>query len=350
MAESIERILEELKPKIDAAIEKAIPRKFEGSKLNSIAGKPTYAYDSESITNSISKPIWDLLDRGGKRWRPGLMILTIEALGKKPDKYFQFAALAEIVHNGTLLVDDVEDDSLERRGKPCVHKIYGVDIAVNAGNAMYFLPLKTIMQSSLPEKTKSDLFNIYAQEMINVSIGQGMDIYWHKGLKQNVSEKEYLQMCAYKTGCLARLAAESGAVLAGAKPKQQAALRDFAEAIGVAFQIQDDVLNLTASEEYGKEIGGDVSEGKITLIAIHSLKHSPNAKRLREIISMHTKDPKLLREAISIMKSSGSIEYAQAFARKLVERAWSALDKSISDNSGKKKLKAFADYLIERSR
>jgi len=353
----IEKILLQYKPLIDKAIAKSIPREFKGKALERIAGKPAYAYDEHSITKSIAEPIWDLLDRGGKRLRPALTLITIEALGKNPFKFIDFATIPEIVHSGTLLCDDVEDNSDFRRGKPCIHKIYGEDVAINAGNAMYFLPLKVIMQSKLPDKTKNALYEAYAQEMVNVSLGQGMDIYWHRGLKQDISEKEYLQMCAYKTGCLTRMAVKIGAVLGGANAKQFQALSKFAETIGVGFQIQDDVLNLTSGEEnkkemggeYGKEIGGDVSEGKITLMVIYALKHSPKAYRLQQILKMHTKDPKLILEAIGIMKECGAMDYARAYARKMVESAWAGAGKVLKENQGKRKLKALADYLIERS-
>ena len=357
MEKNIGKILSEYKPLIDKAIEKNIPRQFQGAPLERMAGKPRYAYDTRSITQSISTPIWDLLDRGGKRWRPGLTLIIIEALGKNPKKFLDFASISEVVHNGTLMVDDIEDNSDFRRGKPCIHKIYGNDLAINAGNAMYFLPLKIIMESSLSDKTKNALYEVYAQEMINVSLGQGMDIYWHKGLKHDISEKEYLQMCAYKTGCLARMAAKIGAVLGGATPKQLYALDEFVETIGIAFQIQDDILNLTAGEEgkkdlggkYGKEIGGDVSEGKITLMVIHSLKHSPRKTRLKEILSMHTKNQALINEAIGILNQACSIEYARQAAAKLVKNAWAKVEKTLPNNSGKEKLRAFADYLVERS-
>src|SRR3989344_2914946 len=357
MEKNIGKILSEYKPLIDKAIEKNIPRQFQGAPLERMAGKPRYAYDTRSITQSISTPIWDLLDRGGKRWRPGLTLIIIEALGKNPKKFLDFASISEVVHNGTLMVDDIEDNSDFRRRKPCIHKIYGNDLAINAGNAMYFLPLKIIMESSLSDKTKNALYEVYAQEMINVSLGQGMDIYWHKGLKHDISEKEYLQMCAYKTGCLARMAAKIGAVLGGATPKQLYALDEFVETIGIAFQIQDDILNLTAGEEgkkdlggeYGKEIGGDVSEGKITLMVIHSLKHSPRKTRLKEILSMHTKNQALINEAIGILNQAGSIEYARQAAAKLVKNAWAKVEKTLPNNSGKEKLRAFADYLVERS-
>ncbi|HLD63058.1 MAG TPA: polyprenyl synthetase family protein, partial [Candidatus Norongarragalinales archaeon] len=153
----IEKILLQYKPLINKAIAKSIPREFKGKELERIAGKPAYAYDEHSLTKSIATPIWDLLDRGGKRLRPALTLLVIEAFGRNPREYLDFAAISELVHNGTLMVDDIEDNSDFRRGKQCIHKTYGNDIAINAGNAMYFLPLKIIMQSRLPEKTKNAL-------------------------------------------------------------------------------------------------------------------------------------------------------------------------------------------------
>lgn len=353
----IEKILLEYKPLIEKIIEKNIPRQFAGKKLERIAGKPAYAYDEDTLTKSLAEPIWNLFDRGGKRFRPALTLFTIEAFGKNSKKYIGFSAIPEIVHNGTLLSDDVEDDSDFRRGKPCVHKIYGEDIAINAGSAMYFLPLKIIMESNLPVKIKNALYEAYAQEMINVSLGQGMDIYWHRGLKWNVSEKEYLQMCAYKTGCLTRMAVKIGAILGEANEKQFKALSKFAETIGIAFQIQDDVLNLASGGEskkelggeYGKEVGGDISEGKITLMIIYALKYSPDASRLLQILKAHTKEPRLILEAIDIIKECGAIDYAKAYAKKIVENAWNDADGVLKNNEGKRKLKALAEYLIERS-
>src|SRR3989344_897186 len=254
--ENIKETVAKLKPSIDKAIEKNIPRKFSGAQLARIAGKPRYAYDETSITEALAKPIWDLLDRGGKRLRPALTLITIEALGKNPKKFLDFAAIPEIIHSGTLLTDDIQDDSINRRGKPCIHRIYGNDIAINACSAMYFLPFKIVMESALLDKKRNALYEAMSQELINVSIGQGMDIYWHKGLsKENVTEKEYLQMCAYKTGCLMRMSVKIGGILADATPKQLQALSEFAEAIGIAFQIQDDILNLTGGKEFKKDKG-----------------------------------------------------------------------------------------------
>ncbi len=345
--------LREKKPAIDKAIEKFVPRRHDARSLESILGKPKYAYDAESATRAISEPVWDLLDRGGKRWRPVLLLLACEALGGRAEDYIDFAVIPEVVHSGTLIVDDVEDDSTLRRGRPCTHRIFGVDVAVNAGNAMYFLPLLALMRNGkkLGLEKLARAYEIYAQEMINVSYGQAFDIWWHKG-KGEPSEKEYLQMCAYKTGCLARMAAKLGALLAGGSEKQIEAMGSFAEALGIAFQIQDDILNLVG-EEFGKRkgVGEDIHEGKRTLLVIHALGHAgkKDAGRLKKILAMHTNDKKLVREAIEIIKRSGSIDYAREKAEKMVEAAWKELDAMLPESAAKQKLKALADYSFKRS-
>lgn len=257
-----------------------------------------------------------------------------------------------MTHN-TLLVDDVEDDSALRRGKPCTHKLYGVDVAVNAGNTMYFLPLLALKKNKneFSCETIVKAYEVYAQEMINISYGQGMDIWWHKGKKENVTEDEYLQMCAYKTGTLARMAAKLGALLAGASDHEVELVGKFAESIGVAFQIQDDILNLIGEEfGKGKGVGEDIHEGKRSLMVIHALGKADkkSAARLREILAIHPSDQTTIDEAIEIMKKAGSIEYAKQKAGNMVKEAWTELVPVLKPSKAKNSLEAFASYLVER--
>ncbi len=354
MAEKIDivSVLNEKKPAIDAAIEKLIPRRFDAEKMEFVCGKPRYEYDVETATNALSKPIWNFLDRGGKRWRPALLLIVYEAVsGRKPnEKIIELAALCEIIHNGSIIQDDIEDDSQLRRGKPCLHKIYGVDVALNAGSVLYFLPLNAILKNDFPQALKEKAFEIYAQEMINIHFGQGFDIWWHKG-RARPHEKQYLQMCAYKTGTLARLSGKLGALFGGGSAAQIEALGKFAESIGIAFQIQDDILNLVG-EKFGelKGVGEDVHEGKRSLLVIHALEKLPQkeANRLREILDSHTSNQTTINEAIALIKKSGAFEYAREFARKLVRGAWKDVDKVLKERESKRVLKAFADYSIER--
>ena len=353
---NIESFLKENAAKIDETIEKYIPRKFDENSLLFRLIPPRYAYNIEVLNKAIAEPFWEFLDRGGKRWRPALFLLICEALGKNLQDYLDFAIIPEVIHNGTIIIDDIEDSSQYRRGKPCTYKIYGLDIAINIGNAIYYLPLLPLIEKrdEISGQKLNKLYEIYVQEMIKLSLGQAMDIAWHRSLADadRLNEKAYIQMCAYKTGTLARMAAKMAAVLADANEELVEKLGRFAESIGVAFQIQDDILDI-ASKEFAEKKGGrgqDVTEGKRTLIVIHTLaKASPqDRKRLIEILNMHTSDEKLKEEAIRIMEKYGAIEHAKNYAKKIVEESWSKIDALLPASEAKERLRAFADYLIQR--
>jgi geranylgeranyl pyrophosphate synthase len=352
----IEKFLEDKAASIDELIEKYIPRKFSRKTILFEVNPPRYACNLEALNKAIAEPIWEFLDRGGKRWRPSLFRLICEALGKNLEEFTDFAIIPEVIHNGTLMIDDIEDASEMRRGKPCTYKIFGLDIAINAGNAMYYLPLLPLIKNKekISKEKLNMVYEIYVKEMINLSLGQAMDIAWHRGLANadKISEKDYLQMCAYKTGTLARMSAKIAAVLAGANQELTEKLGRFAESIGVAFQMQDDILDLTG-EEFAKKKGGrgqDITEGKRTLIVIHTLKvaSAEDRNRLIEILNMHTTNQKLRDEAIKIMEKYGSIDYVKNFARKIVEESWRDVEKLLPESEAKEKLNAFAKFLIER--
>jgi len=352
----IEKMLEQNASTINEIIGLYLPKKFAKDSVVFSLNPPKYEYNLEALNKTLAEPIWDFINRGGKRWRPSLFLLVIEALGRKPEELQEFAIIPEIIHNGTIMIDDIEDNSEMRRGKPCTHRLYGLDVAINAGNAMYYFPLLTMLKNrhKLGAEKLSRIYSIYTSEMINLSLGQAMDIAWHRDLADadSLTESQYLQMCAYKTGTLARMAARLAAALSDASEDTVERLGRFSEALGVAFQIQDDVLDLT-SGEFAEKKGGrgqDITEGKRSLIVIHTLEEARPAdkRRLLNILKMHTDDQKLKDEAIRIMKRCGSIAYAEQYAKKLVAESWREIDRLLSPSDAKEKLKAFADYLIGR--
>ena len=355
---NIEKFLEEKAPLIDKAIEKYIPRKFSKDAVLFKVNPPMYSYNLEPLNKAIAEPIWDMLDRGGKRWRPALFLLICEALGKDSDYCLDFSIIPEVIHNGTLVIDDIEDSSKLRRGKPCTYKIFQTDIAVNAGNAMYYLPLLPLMaqKAKLTPEMERDVYEVYVQEMINLSMGQAMDIAWHRGIANadELGEEDYLQMCAYKTGTLARMAAEIAAVLAGANKPLVEKLGRFAESIGVAFQMQDDILDITGVEFAKKKggVGQDITEGKRSLMVIYTLKkaNSADKKRLIEILNMHTSDQALRDEAIALMQKYSAVEHVKHTAERIVEESWSEAEKLLPTPQAKEKLKEFAEFLIKRNK
>ncbi|RLG20854.1 hypothetical protein DRN74_04540 [Candidatus Micrarchaeota archaeon] len=351
-------ILKQKKPLIDGMIRSYFPKPMTKEDIEKIAGKARYEYDVEAVNKAIIEPMWDFLETGGKRWRPVLFMLLIEALGGDANRYIDFAIIPELVHNGTLVIDDIEDKSETRRGLPAAHIKYGEDIAINFGNSMYYFPLVSILKNrpGVDEKTLKRLYDIYAQEMINISIGQGTDIYWHNGHgdADNITEEQYLQMCAYKTGTLARMAARMAAVLAGLDEENERKIGEYAETIGIAFQIQDDILNLTATSgkaQYTKEyIGSDITEGKRTLMVVHTLKHCTDEEKewLLKTLNEHTKDREKIKKAIELMKKYGSIEYAKQFARELVNETWENVNGLLKEGRAKEALEAFTRFIVER--
>lgn len=353
----VEKFLEEKGPLIDKAIAKYIPREFSENAVLFKVNPPKYSSNLEALNKGIAEPIWEILDRGGKRWRPALFLLICEALGESSDDCLDFAIIPEVIHNGTLIVDDLEDSSELRRGKPCTYRVFGVDIAVNAGNAMYYLPLLPLMEkkSALSAETLRDIYEVYVQEMINLSLGQAMDITWHKGIANadDLNEEDYLQMCAYKTGTLARMSAKISAVLSGANKDLVEKLGRFAESIGVAFQMQDDVLDLTGKAFAEKKggVGQDITEGKRTLMVIRTLKNAGSAerKRLIQILNMHTSDQALRDEAIALMQKYDAIAHVKRTSARIVEESWSEVNKLLPKSEAKGKLKAFAEFLIKRT-
>jgi geranylgeranyl pyrophosphate synthase len=354
----VEKFLEEKAPLIDKAIEKYVPRKFTKDSVLFKVNPPMYSYNLEPLNKAVAEPIWDMLDRGGKRWRPALFLLICEALGKDSDYCLDFSIIPEVIHNGTLVIDDIEDASELRRGKPCTYKIFQMDISVNAGNAMYYLPLLPLMtqKAKLTAQMQRDVYEVYVQEMINLSMGQAMDIAWHRGLANadELREEDYLQMCAYKTGTLARMSAKMAAVLSGADKQLVEKLGRLAESIGVAFQMQDDVLDLTGVEFAKKKggVGQDITEGKRSLMVIYTLRKANGAdkRRLIEILNMHTSEQALRDEAIALMQKYGAIERVKRTSERIVEESWVEAERLLPTPEAKEKLKAFAEFLIKRNK
>jgi len=185
-------------------------------------------------------------------------------------------------------------------------------------------------------------------------LGQGTDILWHKGGVKNITEKDYLQMCAFKTGCFPRMGAKLAVILSGGGEKLAERVGQTMEALGIAFQIQDDILDIILTEKerekFGKSFGNDIKEGKRTLMVIHTLRKAnpKDKKRLIEILNKHTDDLKEKKEAIAIIQKYDSIEYAKKIAQKTIKDSWQKIERLLKPSPAKKRLKEFINYLIER--
>ncbi|MDE1810865.1 MAG: polyprenyl synthetase family protein [Candidatus Micrarchaeota archaeon] len=355
--EGIVSYLEKKGAEINSVILEYISVASSPRSIEKLLGRSGYKFDSNALKEGILKPSLYILDQGGKRWRPTLMLLIIEALGKKPEDFLEFALIPEVIHNGTLVHDDVEDSSQTRRGMPAVYIKYGVDVAVNLGDFMYYFPMNALVDSpKLSEAVKSKALIIYIKEMTRICVGQATDIVWHKDSvidPMTITEDKYLEMANDKTGVLARMAAKMGAALAEADEETTDALGRFGASIGVAFQIQDDVLNIYPSGVSANKggVGDDVSEGKITLLVVYALTKLKNGerKRLIEILASHTKDQAQIDEAIALIDKTGAKEYVSKVAVNIVKDAWEGIDKRLKESPAKARIKELADYLITRT-
>ena len=191
-------VLAEWRPVIDEAVAELLPREIDEAYICNFFGDPTYRYDPPAVQRALADPIWDLLDRGGKRWRAVVFCQLVEGFGEDPTAYLPYACIPEILHNGTIIVDDVEDEASMRRGESALHHDHGTDIALNAGNAMYFLPLKVITRdpAGLSPETRLEAYEMLMYELNRTHLGQGMDIHWHNEREVRIAEPEYLEMCA----------------------------------------------------------------------------------------------------------------------------------------------------------
>lgn len=338
---------------VEQALKKYFPKTWSDKDMEVFLGKARFERDMQAINGALNLPIREIVFRGGKRLRPLLFLTLMNAFGENPKKYLDFACLMEIVHNGTLVVDDVEDNSELRRGRSTLHKMFGVDIAINAGAAMYFLPLSILLQRSkkISEQQRIKLFQIYAEELISVHVGQAIDIYWHKHLPHNVSVDNYFEMCRLKTGSLMRFSARFACVLANQDKKTEDAFKIFAESIGIAFQIKDDVLDVTATRKtFGKAFGNDITEGKLSLPIILALKElsGKDKQRLRGILLAHTHAKSLIREAHALIRKTHAVDAALAHAQKLYDEAWQAITGTIRNGKSVRELQELTKSFIER--
>ncbi len=313
----------------------------------------------ERIYGEIPKePKWiygmlnEFISRGGKRIRPILSIACAEACGGADEDAMPYALAIELFHNFTLVHDDIEDSSPMRRGKPTLHEQFGIPIAINSGDALYTVVWSSLLSNGLPPKKFQDAAKILIGGFSAVVEGQGTELEWYRAGKFNVSEEDYFRMAGGKTGSLIGISCRIGAFSADAPNPVQDALSDFGEKIGLAFQIKDDVLNLTADpSKYKKELGEDIKEGKRSLITLKLLGTLPQKDKSRviSILQKNEKSQEEVSEIISLAKECGAIDYAQSTSDKLVDEAKEKLD-ILDSERGKEVLLSLADYIVRRER
>lgn len=296
----------------------------------------------------------DYPQRGGKRFRPALVLLCTEWLDGNWQEALPAAVALELFHNFALVHDDIEDSSLFRRGQPTLHRQHGVPLALNAGDSLFGLVWEVLLElrHTLGADRCLALQGWFAHVFRVTFEGQAYDIGW--GSQDYFpTRQEYFEMIRRKTGMYSgRGPCEAGALLAQASADLRQQVGRFGEALGIGFQIRDDVLNLrnAAAEQggYGKEYGGDIMEGKRTLITIHLFENlsAADAQRLRSILltpAAQTQDADI-RWAIEQAEATGALQAAADTCQAYAEQARDEL-KQLPEHPARAILFELVDFL-----
>jgi geranylgeranyl diphosphate synthase type II len=248
--------------------------------------KRLYGPDERSA-NALHELILDYPLRGGKALRPALSIATCLGLGGHLEAILPTAATLELYHNAFLIHDDIEDESWSRRGRPTLHIDHGVPIAVNVGDAMLSLSLQPLLDNveRVGLGPALRILRAVAHMTRQTVEGQALELEWVRSNTWRLDDADYLEMVELKTSWYSFITPlQAGAIAAGAQPEWLTPLESLGRHLGAAFQITDDLLNLRADpEEYGKEIGGDLWEGKRTLMLLHALRCAEPNERDRAV-------------------------------------------------------------------
>ncbi len=284
-----------------------------------------------------------LIGSGGKRFRPLLLLISADLCGYRGDRRYPLSAVIEFIHTATLLHDDVIDHAETRRGKPAANRVWGNSASVLVGDFLYSKSFQ--LMSGDGDLTVIDLISNTTNTM-----SEGEILQLQKCGDLDITEKEYLLVIEKKTAVLISAACAVGALIAGAPEGKVGAIAGFGMKLGTAFQLTDDTLDYVADEEeFGKAVGMDLREGKVTLPLIHTLRCcSPEEKKLiREVVRKSEGDGNAVGEITALITKYKGVDYALEKARAYVNEAKPFLE-AFEDSPPKRALLAVSDYIIDR--
>jgi len=305
-------------------------------------------YINEYVTSEIKlipEVVHHLIDSGGKRFRPLLLLISSGICGYRGDQRFPMAAAMEFIHTATLLHDDVIDQATIRRGKTSANNVFGNAVSVLVGDFLCFKSFRLLTEAS-----NLDILQLISRIAYIMSEGEVFQLIKRGDI--NLTEEEYLTIIEKKTAVLISAACATGAILGSASPEKIDALSQFGKNIGMAFQITDDILDYTGKEqEFGKSIGKDLEEGKITLPLIFAIKQSTEEEKdkIKEIIIRKKGSQKAAREILRLIKKYNGIDYSLLCAEKFIRDAQTQLN-IFPECLEKDQLNAVAGYILSRNR
>ncbi len=318
-----------------------------GELINTFIPVGTHA----DMNRYLYNPLLSYSKNGGKRHRPLICLAACVAVGGDPRRALSSAAAIEHFHTAALIHDDIADEATLRRNEPCMHLTEGLGLAINAGDLGLMLVNGTVVTDSLLDNTtKVRVVNELIDMTHRTIEGQALDLGWARDERYDLTPEDYLIMAIHKTAHYSgAVPLAVGAIIGGGTETEIEALRNYGLDTGLAFQIQDDLLNLEGdAETVGKDFCSDITEGKRTLMVVHALQNSDRRERLIEVLSSKETDPAVLSEAVDIMRESGSLDYARNYAENLTSIAKTRLIDMIPQSCARDLLVSMADYFVNR--
>lgn len=314
--------------------------------------------DSDRFVDTMVRPIRYIVDRGGKSWRSYAALCCCDIVGGDSRPFAHWLAMPELMHSGSLIVDDVQDRSEVRRGGPTCHAVYGEAVAINAGTAAYFMGQKLLYSDRVSSDDRLRLYDQYFLALRAGHAGQALDLRGFDDLLDGVVESgeadalesRVLAVHRLKTAAPAASLARMGAVVGGGSQQQIDAVGGFFEAVGLAFQIIDDVLNLRGFAGELKMRGEDLNQGKVTLPVARALGRMERTQRRWLVDELRGRPSEQARidAMIEAIEQCGALEDCSRQAGDLVEDGWKRLDPLVEDSMPKLMLRAFGWYVLER--
>ncbi|HJY62660.1 MAG TPA: polyprenyl synthetase family protein [Ignavibacteria bacterium] len=301
---------------------------------------------SPGSMHSLFDPVKYIMSNGGKRIRPMLLMLSCEAFGGNTDDATDAAIAIEILHNFTLVHDDIMDNASTRRGRDTIHKKWDVNTAILVGDELIGLSYRSLLKCKTTRIT--EVIKTFTDGVIEVCEGQALDKEFEQG--SDVTINDYFVMIRKKTAELLKTSASIGAIIGGAGEEDISSIKSYAENIGLAFQIQDDLLDVIGNEsKFGKKIGGDILERKKTYLYLKAIDVLKEKKReeFRDLFSSEEEAGTRINKIIKIYSDNCIVESAKKEISNFTDKANKAI-KLIGNTENRNIFSEFSSMLLNR--
>lgn len=311
----------------------------------------TGVQSGDDLDRYLYEPLRAFAENGGKRHRPLICMLACRAVGGDPARARSCAAAIEHFQSAALIHDDIADNGQLRRGKPCLYLTEGVGLAINCGDLDLTLVTKAVLNDpTLTDDVRLAVMRELTAMTMRTIEGQALDLGWVRDDRFDLTVDDYLRMATLKTAHYSgAVPLATGAIIGRGSAEQVEALRSFGLDTGLAFQIQDDLINLVGNDT-AKDFRTDITEGKRTLVAVHALADPAAHDEVEAILRSGTSDPAQLARCVELFEQTGSIAYAHGVAEDLISRAKTTLAGIELDEGCRALFLDMADFFLSRAK